>query len=577
MPLLTRPSIDWRNPDYDAIFLQRAATLDRIRADDRPDIIVADMKAVYREYPAQMICDWGVTFDPRNIERGLPGVMPFIPFDRQVEFIDKIVEKWRNPAKAPYKNKNLLVEKTRDFGITWGFISLACVLCVLYDDMAIGVGSRKWELVDDLGNIDAILPKGRMFLRFLPREFRGGFDVDKHSKLGQILIPDTRAIIDGEAGDGIGRGGRKAIFGVDEAAHLEHPESNDQSLANNTNCKIEFSSVKGMSNPFARRAHDGSVEKFVCDWRQDPRKNQQWYDDYLATYGATTTAQEVDRNYSASVDGVVIPGLWVQAAIDAHVKLGLEISGIKWGGLDVADLGQDKCALVSRHGILLTGAEEWPGTDAGDLTGTAERAFMLADQAHLSGFSYDADGMGVGIRGPSRIANGRRKEQGLRRLSVLPFQGSLSGERLYMPDSKVLGEDGKPLDRTNKDYFQNYKAQAYTSLRWRFLQTYRAVVKGWAVVEPGTKRKLGEKAVDSDELIAIDSKVKHLHQLVSELSQPVYKESQTGKLMVLKTPKETTKAGELAPKSPNLADACNMSYAPRLKPLNISDDLLDRI
>jgi phage terminase large subunit len=577
MPLLTRPSIDWCNPDYDAIFQQRLKVLDAIRADARPDIIIADMKAVYREHPAQMICDWGVTYDPRNIERGLPGVTPFIPFDRQIEFMDKVVEKWRGRGDPAFKNKNLLVEKSRDMGITWGFISLSCVLCLLYDDMAVGVGSRKWELVDDLGNMDPILPKGRMFLKFMPREFRGGWDEKKHTKEGQIIIPDTRSVIDGEAGDDIGRGGRKAIYGVDEAAHLQHPESIDQALANNTNCKIEFSSVKGMANPFARRAHDGSVEKFVFDWRQDPRKNQAWYDDYLATYGATTTAQEVDRNYAASVEGVVIPGLWVQAAIDAHLKLGLEISGLRWGGLDVADLGQDKCALVTRHGILLTGAEEWPGTDAGDLTATTEHTFMLAERARLSGFSYDADGMGVGVRGPARIANGRRKEQGVRRLQVLPFQGSLSGERLYMPDSKVLGEDGKPLDRTNKDYFQNYKAQAYTALRWRFLQIYRAVVKGWTVVEPGTKRKPGEKTVDSDELIAIDSKIKHFHQLISELSQPVYKESQTGKLMVLKTPNQTTKAGELAPKSPNLADACNMSYAPRLMPLSISDDLLDRI
>src|SRR5581483_5468059 len=180
---------------------------------------------------------------------------------------------------------------------------------------------------------------------------------------------------------------------VDEAAHLMHPEAIDAALANNTNCKIEFSSVKGMSNPFARRAHDGSVDKFIFDWRQDPRKDQAWYDAYLSKYGATITAQEVDRNYSASVDGVIIPGLWVQAAIDAHVKLNITPSGIRWGGLDVNDLGKDKCALASRHGILLEHVEEWPGSDAGDLTATTERAFRLADVHHLRGFSYDTDGM----------------------------------------------------------------------------------------------------------------------------------------------------------------------------------------
>jgi len=562
MPLLTRPSIDWKNPDYDAIFAHRLMVLDRIRSDARPDIVVADMKALYRDYPAQMIVDWGVTVDPRNVDRGLPAVLPFILFDRQVEFIDYVLDRWR-------KRQNGLVEKSRDMGISWCFMSLACVLALLYDDMAIGVGSRKWELVDDLGNMDPLLPKGRMFLKFLPREFRGGWDERKHTKEGQIIIPETRGLIDGEAGDDIGRGGRKGIYGVDEAAHLLHPEATDAALANNTNCKIEFSSVKGMSNPFARRAHDGSVDKFVFDWRQDPRKDQAWYDAYLAKYGATITAQEVDRNYSASVDGVIIPGLWVQAAIDAHIKLNITPSGIRWGGLDVNDLGKDKCALACRHGILLEHVEEWPGSDAGDLTATTERAFRLSDVHHLRGFSYDTDGMGVGVRGPARIANARRVEQGLKRLSVLPFRGSASGEALYMPDSFVRGEDGRPLDRTNKDYFQNHKAQSYTSLRFKFLQTYRAVVKGWTVVQPGTKIAKGENAVDADDIISLSSKIPCLPQLTAELSQPVYKESQTGKLMVDKTP-------ELM-KSPNLADAVNMSYAPRLMPLNISENLLDRI
>lgn len=559
MPLLTRPSIDWKNPQasYDEIIIQRLTALDRIRSDARPDIIVADMKAVYREYPAQMICDWGTTVDPRNIERGLPAVMPFILFDAQIELIDTIVDQWRGGGRAlGFKNNNLLIEKSRDMGVTWCFMSLACVLCLLYDDMAIGTGSRKAELVDDLGNMDAILPKGRMFMENLPREFRGGWDIRKHSKEFQITFPETRSVIDGEAGDEIGRGGRKSIYGVDEAAHLQHPENIDASLGNNTNCRVEFSSVKGMSNPFARRAHDGSVRKLILDWRQDPRKDQAWYDDFLATWGPTLTAQEVDRNYSASVDGVIIPGLWVQAAIDAHVKLGITPTGIRWGGFDVADLGKDKNAYAGRHGILLEHVEEWSGTDAGDPQASLGRVFRIADEWRHDGFSYDVDGMGgPAIRGPANKINAARRLERSRRLQVVPFRGSASGDALYQPEAKVKGEDGKPLDRRNKDYFTNHKAQSYTAMRWRFLQTYRAVVKGMAV--------------DPEEIISISSKIPRLSALTSELSQPVYKESLNGKLMVDKTPDGM--------KSPNLADAVMMCYAPRKLALNISEDLLDRI
>lgn len=543
MPLLTRPSIDWKTPDYDAIFRQRLEVLARIRQDPKATpSIVADMKAVYRDYPAQMIVDWGVTVDPRNIALGRPAVFPFILFDRQVELADYVLRKWR-------AQQNGLIEKSRDTGISWELMSLSCVLCLLFDDVAIGTGSRKWELVDELGNMDTLLQKARTFLKYLPTEFRGGWDERKHSKEGQILIPETRSVIDGEAGDDIGRGGRKSLYVLDEAAHLQRPESVDASLANNTNSKIELSSVKGMSNPFARRAHDGSVEKFVMDWRDDPRKTQEWYDQYLATYGPTITAQEVDRNYSASVDGVIIPGLWVQAAVDAHVKLGIIPSGVREGGLDVADLGKDKNAYASRFGILLDHVEQWSGTDAGDLTATTQRAFRLADDRHHTGFAYDTDGMGVGVRGPARQLNADRKT----RMAVRPFRGSASGDALYQPNAFVRGEDGKPLDRKNKDYFANYKCQSYTALRWRFLQTYRAVVKGMTV--------------DPDDIISISSKIPRLPELLAELSQAVYKESATGKLMVDKMPDGM--------KSPNLSDAVMMAFAPRRHDMNISDDTLE--
>jgi phage terminase large subunit len=564
MPILTRPSIDFKNPNYDKIFRARLDMLERIRADRKATpSIVADLQDVYREYPAQMIIDWGVTVDPRNVNLGRPAMFPFILFDRQIELVDYAMSKWR-------KQENGLIEKSRDTGISWLLMSLGCCLATLFDDFSMGTGSRKWELVDDLGNLDTLLQKARVFLRYLPIEFRGGYNEDKHSKEGQILIPNTRSVIDGEAGDDIGRGGRKSMYVVDEAAHLERPAATDASLANNTNCKIELSSVKGMDNPFAQRAHDGSVEKFVMDWRDDPRKDQAWYDAYLAKYGRTITAQEVDRDYQASVDGVIIPGVWVQASVDAHVKLGIEPSGLREGGLDVADLGKDKNAFAARHGFLLEHVEQWSGTDSGDLTATTQRAFRIADQLRLTAFCYDADGMGVGVRGPARVLNTERVDKGYRPLKVAPFRGSATGEALFKPDAWVKGEDGRPLDRKNRDYFQNFKAQSYTALRWRFLQTFRAVVKGYRVIKEGDQpARPGELTVDADDLISISSTIPDLRLLTSELSQPVYKDSTNGKQMVDKTPDGM--------KSPNLSDAVMMAFAPRRRDMSISDNALELI
>ena len=60
---------DFRNPDYAAVFAERARRLSWLR--DDPSVLPA-LKAFYRDNPAQFINDWGMTFDPRLIADGKP-------------------------------------------------------------------------------------------------------------------------------------------------------------------------------------------------------------------------------------------------------------------------------------------------------------------------------------------------------------------------------------------------------------------------------------------------------------------------------------------------------------------------
>ena len=71
---------DFKNPDYKQVFEWRIENLVRLRK--KPNAI-AGMRAYYKENPAQFIIDWGVTFDPRNVEVGLPTLMPFFLFPKQ--------------------------------------------------------------------------------------------------------------------------------------------------------------------------------------------------------------------------------------------------------------------------------------------------------------------------------------------------------------------------------------------------------------------------------------------------------------------------------------------------------------
>ena len=57
-------------------------------------------------------------------------------------------------------------------------------------------------------------------------------------------------------------------------------------------------------------------------------------------------AQEFLRDATAGIEGQLIPGEWVEAAVGACEKLGIRPTGEKVAALDVADGGKDRSALT---------------------------------------------------------------------------------------------------------------------------------------------------------------------------------------------------------------------------------------
>lgn len=514
-------AFDWKNPDYRAVYEWRLERLKKLRAD--PSMLPA-LKAYYRENPAQLIIDFGQTYDPRNVRRGLPANLPFILFPKQEDLAYWLLERWK-------AGEDGLIEKSRDMGITWLVMGLACNLCLFNREMAIGTGSRKEDYVDMLGNPDSMLEKARLYMAMLPREFRGGWDRgDKNcSAFMRLRFPETDSIITGEAGDAIGRGGRKAIYLVDEAAHLERPHLVDASLSANTDCRIDLSSVKGMANPFAAKRFSGNIPVFSFHWRDDPRKGDAWYADQKLKKDPVTVAQEIDMDYAASVEGVVIPNEWIRASVDAHIKLGIKPTGARAASLDVADEGTDKNALCGGQGVVADLVEEWSGLGS-DIFKTTERALLICDTGEYESLTYDADGLGAGVRGDATVINDRRKAAGQRQIEVNAFRGSAA---VVDPEK----EDVK--GRKNEDYFANLKAQCWWRLRLRFQKTFRAVTEG--------------HAFDPDEIISLSSSITNLQKLITELSQPTWSLNGAGKVLIDKAPDGV--------KSPNLADSVMIRFA----------------
>jgi phage terminase large subunit len=262
----------------------------------------------------------------------------------------------------------------------------------------------------------------------------------------------------------------------------------------------------------------------VFDWRDDPRKNDAWYAKQKAELDPVIVAQEIDRDYNASIEDSFIPAMWVAAAIDAHIKLGIEPVGIRVTGFDPADVGDAK-ACVTRWGSVVVAADS---LKAGDITQALPWAFEHADNRRVDVLAYDADGMGAPAM---KLALTHRA---FGRMKVEAYRGSAG---IANPFEIYAG-----TDKTNESTFANFRAQSWTWLRDRFHATYNAVQRADAghLVQ-----------VDPEKLISISSQCAERMELQAELSAPKRIFSPNGKIQV----ESKAAMRRRGVSSPNLADA----------------------
>lgn len=529
--------MDYTAPNYSQVFAERAERLQRIRENPR---MAEAARQHYKLNPWDFVRDWGMTFDPRKIETGGLANIPFLPWPRQVEYMQWLMQQWRAGERG-------LVEKSRDCGVTWLSVGFAVALWCCHDGVAIGFGSRKEALVDKLGDPDSIFEKIRHFVSHIPKELLPpGFVPKEHSTYMRLVSPETGASITGEAGDNIGRGGRKAMYFVDESAFIERQQMVDAALSQATNCQIDISTFNGSGNLFYQKQQRffGTDRHFVFDWRDDPRKDDAWYQKQKDEQPEEIVAQEIDRDPNASNTDSFIPAKWVVSAIDAHKRLGFEAEGVRTAGFDPADTGDAK-AVTLRYGSIAIGCEQ---RRDGDITAALPWAFLMADEHRADLFVFDADGMGA----PVIKVDMERRVVG--RMQVMEYRGS--GE---VRDKDLPSIPSDPRSKPNKDRYLNFRAQSWTWLRDRFRRTHEAIKRlddGMAV------------NVDPADLISLSSECRDLRDLQAELSRPKRIYTENGKIAV-ESKKAMRKRDVI---SPNLADSLVMAFAENAPPPSAGSD-----
>ncbi|NSZ73328.1 hypothetical protein G6L74_06170 [Agrobacterium tumefaciens] len=486
---------------------------------------VEDLKGGWEEEKKRCAADvvywfdkWVWTYDPRLVGRPGGAYVQFKLWPRQRDVVRWILDR----VKAPEEG---LIEKSRDTGATYLTAGVALHQWLFNPGFKATFGSRKVDYVDKKDNPDSIFAKLRIMMRRLPPEMMPeGFNWSQHDNYMRISNPETGSVISGEGGEDMGRGGRSSMYVVDEAAFVPNADAVEKALSGNTDCVLWVSSVNGMGNLFARKRH--SIMKphqiMRLHWRDDPRKTEEWALAKQASFSDPTTwASEYDIDYSASVEGICIPALWVESAkrlvaLEPRVRPSNEVI---LGG-DVG-AGKAKSVVIPRKGAIV---EAPRSRGEPDTTETAHWMLDIARETKASILKFDAPGVGAGV-------SSTLMHNPVDGLESVPVNTGLPPSERQWPDG-----------RTSQEMFGNLKAEVWWLVRTAIQRTHEHVL--WL-------QGKGGKEHDVTELMALPSGDKDSDQLCLELSLVKWGRNDKGKIVIER--KEELKRRGI--NSPDYADA----------------------
>ena len=247
--------------------------------------------------------------------------------------------------------------------------------------------------------------------------------------------------------------------------------------------------------------------------------------------------------HNDSVENSLILAEWFDACIDAHKKLGFKPVGAIMAAHDPSDEGNDTKGYAMRHGSVILDIDEMT---TGNVNDGGHWATGKAIAQGVDHYTWDGDGMGVALREQTS------KDFDGKHTVIEMFKGS---EGVDFPENVFEPVEHAPILKPVKvkNAIKNKRAQYYFELRKRIYNTFLAVTTG--------------QYIDPDNMISIDSSVKMLSKLKSELCRMPIKPNTGGKFELYTKDEMKTK---FKFNSPNLADSVMMLMR---QPFKISQNI----
>ena len=243
-------------------------------------------------------------YEPRTSRlRGTTSnVIPFLTYEYQDEsFLE---------MKESLGYKDIGVEKSRDLGATWMFLTLFFHSWVFEDFSSFGIMSRTADLVDKPGKKDTLFWKLDFLLHGEGR--KGGLPKWMRPKdvYRSIMLMENRD--NGSTFEGATttedafRGGRKKAIALDEfAAFPSGADYEAQSATQHaTDCRVFVSTPKGSAGAYYDVMHTpSSMVKIVMDWKKHPDRSRGMYRSEDGNLEIVDKDYEFPAGYAFVLDG----------------------------------------------------------------------------------------------------------------------------------------------------------------------------------------------------------------------------------------------------------------------------------
>lgn len=231
------------------------------------------------------------TFDPRLSQPHRP--FQLYPFQ---------VQALRDIVNAIEQGEDLLIEKSRDMGLSWLVLLVFQYFWLFRPGANFHLGSRKMEAVDRKGDISTLMEKLRYNLERLPAwMLPSDYQSHHHDNLHRLLNPGNGNVITGESSnENFGRGGRYRAVLFDEFPFWPDQHASYASAGQSTPCRLTVGTPYGKNNRFAELRFSGLVKTLSIHWRQHPHKDESWYLRQQTRMSEDEVARELDINYHLS-------------------------------------------------------------------------------------------------------------------------------------------------------------------------------------------------------------------------------------------------------------------------------------